>query len=70
MKLLFNTSILIISFVLVFIIAEFFYNLPSNAFNKFRYYTVNGGGEICLKNLGENSRDFQILRIILKREKW
>ena len=59
MKLLFNTSILIISFVLVFIIAEFFYNLPSNAFNKFRYYTVNGGGENCIKKFGEYSSDFK-----------
>ena len=53
MKLFFNTSILIISFVLVFIIAELFYNLPSNTFNKFRYYTVNGGGKTCIKKLIE-----------------
>ena len=59
MKLLFNTSILIISFILVLIIAEFFYNLPSNAFNKFRYYTVYGGGETCIKKLGEYSSNFK-----------
>ena len=58
MKLLFNTSILIISFILVLIIAELFYNLPSNAFNKFRYYTVYGGGENCIKKLEEYTKDF------------
>ena len=58
MKLLFNTSILIISFVLVFIIAEIIYNLPSNAFNKFRYYTVYGGGENCIKKLEKYTSDF------------
>ena len=58
MKLLFNTSILIISFVLVFIIAEIIYHLPSNAFNKFRYHTVYGGGENCIKKLEEYTKDF------------
>ena len=44
--------------VLTGIITEFIYNLPSHAFNAFRYYTLYGGGERCLKQLDQYTDDF------------
>ena len=40
------------------IIAEFLYHLPSHSFNAFRYYTLYGGGERCIKKLEEQTKDF------------
>ena len=40
------------------IIAEFLYHLPSHSFNAFRYYTLYGGGERCIKKLEKQTKDF------------
>ena len=40
------------------IISELIYNIPSYSFNTFRYYTLYGGGERCLKKLEEQTKDF------------
>ena len=58
MKMLFRLILLFIILVLIGVIAEFIYNLPSHAFNAFRYHTLYGGGERCLKNLEEHTNDF------------
>ena len=51
--------ILVCSILMVVgIIAEFIYNIPSHSFNAFRYYTLYGGGERCLKHLEEYTNNF------------
>ena len=58
MKILFRLILVFLILVVVGIIAEFIYNIPSHSFNAFRYYTLYGGGERCLKDLEEYTNDF------------
>ena len=58
MKTLFRLILFFLILGVVGIIAEFIYNIPSHSFNAFRYYTLYGGGERCLKHLEEHTNDF------------
>ena len=58
MKILFRVILVFLILVVVGIIAEFIYNIPSHSYNAFRYYTLYGGGERCLKHLEEHTNDF------------
>ena len=58
MKILLRLILVFIILVLIGIIAEFIYNIPSHSFNTFRYYTLYGGGDRCLENLKEYTNDF------------
>lgn len=58
MKILFRLILVFLILVVVGIIAEFIYNIASHSFNVFRYYTLYGGGERCLKHLEEYTNDF------------
>ena len=61
MKILLKLISIFIIIGLIGIIAEFIYNIPSNSFNAFRYYTLYGGGERCLEKLKEYSNEFTSL---------
>ena len=58
MKILFRVILVFLILVVVGIIAEFIYNIPSHSYNAFRYYTLYGGGQKCLKNLEEYTNNF------------
>ena len=58
MKILFRLILVFLILGVVGIIAEFVYNIPSHSFNAFRYYTLYGGGERCLKKLQWHTSDF------------
>ena len=58
MRKLLNHILIFIFFVAIAIVAEFIYNIPSHSFNAFRYYTLYGGGDRCLKKLEEQTKDF------------
>ena len=58
MKTLFRLFLIFFVLGAVVIIAEFINNIPSHSFNAFRYYTLYGGGERCLKDLEEYTNDF------------
>ena len=58
MKILIRIIFIFLILVLTGIITEFIYNLPSHAFNAFRYYTLYGGGERCLNKLDQYTDDF------------
>ncbi len=61
MKILLRLISIFIIIGLIGVIAEFIYNIPSNSFNAFRYYTLYGGGERCLEKLKEYSNEFTSL---------
>tara|TARA_Y100001970_G_scaffold293318_1_gene439303 strand:- start:6 stop:605 length:600 start_codon:yes stop_codon:yes gene_type:complete len=56
-----NLILVFIFFGAIAIIAEFIYNIPSHSFNAFRYYTLYGGGQKCLKKLQDQTDDFVAL---------
>ena len=58
MKIFFRLILAILILGIIGIIAEFIYNIPSHSFNAFRYHTLYGGGERCLKTLSEFTNDF------------
>ena len=58
MKTFFRFTLALLILGIIGIIAEFLYHLPSHSFNAFRYYTLYGGGDRCLKKLEEQTKDF------------
>ena len=58
MRIVYKFTIALIIILITFVIAEFLYNLPSHSFNAFRYYTLYGGGERCIRKLEEQTKDF------------
>ena len=58
MKIFFRLASVLLILGIIGIIAEFLYHLPSHSFNAFRYYTLYGGGERCLKKLEAQTQEF------------
>ncbi len=58
MRTFFRFALSLIILGIIGIIAEFLYHLPSHSFNAFRYYTLYGGGEQCIKKLEEQTKDY------------
>ena len=58
MRTFFRFTLALLILGIIGIIAEFLYHLPSHSFNAFRYYTLYGGGDRCLKKLEEQTKDF------------
>ena len=58
MKIFLRLALAIFILGITGIITEFLYHLPSHSFNAFRYYTLYGGGERCIKKLEVQTKDF------------
>ena len=58
MKMLFRTILVFMILILLGVITEFIYDLPSHSFNVFRYNTLYGGGDWYLKKIEEQTKDF------------
>ena len=67
MKIFFRLALVLLILGIIGIIVEFLYHLPSHSFNAFRYYTLYGGGERCLKKLEEETKDFVSLGTFERR---
>jgi len=52
---------LLITLIIAVIIAEFYFNFLSHSFNKLRYLTLYNGGESCIEELKNYSKNFKSL---------